>query len=362
MRQTANLVEGYSPAVTTAGSPYRAAGGPDGIASQTREGCNPRIENVMPSSPRRLEPYLWLGLLLGLVWAFWPTLVDMTDRWWTDSKYSHGYFVPLFSLWLLWRGYRRAGKSIEQYTQTASWWGLPIIAAGLALYLSGAFFFIDLLSELALLPTLAGLCICLGGWSFLGVAGWAIAFLAFMLPLPYQAEVLLAHPLQRVATEASTFLLQMVGVTASAEGNIIVLNSRKLNVEEACNGLGMLVTFFALAAAVALAVKRPWLDKVLILVSAIPVALLANILRITITGILSETVGGETAMLFYHDLAGYFMMTLALVLIWVELKIWSRLLIEVPEETTESIGHGLGFGPAPAPAAPPAPKKSHIVL
>jgi exosortase len=316
----------------------------------------------MPSPLRRLEPYLWTGILVGLVWAFWPTLVDMTNRWWVDPKYSHGYFVPLFSLWLLWRGCRRAGKSVEQYAQAATWWGLPLIAAGLALYLSGVFFYLDWLSELALLPTLAGLCVCLGGWSLLGAAGWAVAFLVFMLPLPYQVEVLLANPLQRVATEASTFLLQMLGVTASSEGNQIVLNSRRLNVEEACNGLGMLVTFFALSAGVALVIKRPWLDKLVVLASAIPVALVANILRITITGVLSETVGGQTAMVFYHDLAGYFMMTLALVMIWLELKIWSRLVVEVPEESVEAIGQNFGFTPPATPAPPAKQRKPNIVL
>ena len=115
---------------------------------------------------------------------------------------------------------------------------------------------------------------------------------------------------------------------AFAEGNVIQLNEAQIGVVEACSGLSMLITFVALSTAAALVVKRPLLDRLVLVASSIPVALLANIARICLTGILHETVGGHAASTFYHDLAGWLMMPLALVLYWLEIWVLSRLLIE----------------------------------
>src|SRR5262249_60580008 len=119
---------------------------------------------------------------------------------------------------------------------------------------------------------------------------------------------------------------------AFAEGNVIRLNEARIGVVDACSGLSMLITFIALSPAAALIVKRPLLDKAVLVASAIPVALVANIARIVMTGVLHETAGAHASMTFYHDLAGWVMMPLALVLYWVEIKILSRLLIEVRHE------------------------------
>src|SRR5262249_35685267 len=146
----------------------------------------------------------------------------------------------------------------------------------------------------------------------------AIAFLVFMLPLPFRVEVALSHPLQRVATYLSTYALQTLGFAAVSEGNIIILDNVRIGVVEACNGLGMLVTFVAMTTATVLIVRRSWIETVLILLSAIPIALLANVLRITTTGILHAEVGGQIGDIVFHDLAGWLMMPIALCLLWLE--------------------------------------------
>ena len=181
---------------------------------------------------------------------------------------------------------------------------------------------------MSFLPCLAGLWLLIGGrtaWRW----GWpAIAFLAFMVPLPYTLSLSLAGPLQRLATLASTFLLQTIGMPAVAEGNVILLNEVEVNVVEACSGLRMLVVFFAFATAVALIVKRPLWEKLLLVASAIPIALVVNIMRITATGLLYETVSGAAAKLVFHDLAGWLMMPVALALLGLELQFLKRLVIE----------------------------------
>src|SRR5262249_49976835 len=97
-------------------------------------------------------------------------------------------------------------------------------------------------------------------------------------------EVAMAHPLQHFATLASTYLLQTAGIPALAEGNIVVLSESRIGVVEACNGLGMLVLFFAVSTALAFVIKRHLWERFVILVSAVPVALAANVARITVTG------------------------------------------------------------------------------
>jgi exosortase len=216
--------------------------------------------------------------------------------------------------------------------------------------MAGAYFYFGALSEVAFLPALAGLCLCLGGWRLLRIAGPSIAYLLFMLPLPFSAEVALANPLQRLATVASTYLLQTCGLAASAEGNRIVLSQPEpLNVAEACSGLGMMMTFCAMATAVAIVLKRPLLDKIVVVVSALPVAVAANVFRITLTGILYETVGTQVGNFIYHDLVGLLvMMPVALLLIWLELKILSRLLVETEPKAPIAFGLTLGLSPMPA--------------
>jgi exosortase len=179
-----------------------------------------------------------------------------------------------------------------------------------------------------------------------------------MLPLPYQVERALAYPLQQVATQVSTYALEVLGFQATSEGNIIWVNDdSRIGVVEACGGLSMLLTFFALAVAFALVLPRRPLDKCLVVASAVPIALFANVVRITLTGVLHELTGDGFARVFFHDLAGWFMMLLALGLLWLELQILSRLLVEpLPSRTAKHRIHGKSSrhsrGVAPAASTP----------
>jgi exosortase len=261
---------------------------------------------------------------LALIWAYWTSLTDMAWRWSHDPQYAHGYLVPGFAAVLLWlRRDRLATGQLEP-----AWQGAPVLAFGIGLRLFGAYFHYVWLDAVSFLPCLAGLWLLTGGktaWRW----GWpAVAFLGFMVPLPYGFSLSLAGPLQRLATIASTFLLQTLGMPAVADGNVILLDEVEVNVVEACSGLRMLVVFFAFATAVALIVKRPLWEKLLLVVSAIPIALVVNVLRITATGVLYELVNGQVAKLVFHDLAGWLMMPVALVILGLELQLLKRLVID----------------------------------
>ncbi len=262
---------------------------------------------------------------VAILWAYWTTLAEAAERWAHDPQYSHGYLVPGFALLLLWLRRDRVTSDFRP-----NWLGLGVLGGALALRLTGTYFHLSWLDPISLLPALAGICLLFGGLRCLAWAWPAIAFLFFMIPLPYSLSIAAAGPLQRLATEASTFLLQALGRPAVAEGNVILLNEIELGVVEACSGLRMLVVFFALSTAVAILIKKPLWERLLICASAVPIALVTNILRVTVTGVLHDTVGKEIADAVFHDLAGWLMMPFALGLLALEMKFLKHLLIEVP--------------------------------
>jgi exosortase len=286
---------------------------------------------------RLLNPTAWrqaaarhrtAGLLLAtalvLLWAYAPTLTAMGQRWSNDPKYSHGFLVPVFAAVVLW--VRRPAH--PDVALQPSWGGVPWLATAAVLRLGAAALYLEWLDALSLVPAMLGLCALLGGQPTLRWVWPAVVFLIFMVPAPYSVEVALAQPLQRVATSLATYFLQTAGLPAVAEGNVIWIDEVRLGVVEACSGLGMLITFFALSAAVALVLAHSWIERVVLFASAIPIAVLTNVVRITLTGILYVTAGGTAARVVYHDLAGWLMMPLALGLLWLELKFLASLFLD----------------------------------
>src|SRR5262249_5187392 len=144
------------------------------------------------------------------------------------------------------------------------------------------------LSAGALIPTLFGIALLVGGPAAFRWSAPMILFLGFMIPLPYAIETALGRPLQSIATQGSTWMLQTLGLPAVSEGNVILLEHGRFAVVEACNGLSMLLTFAAMTTAMAMVVNRPLLDRLLLVLSTIPVAVFVNIVRIAANGVAIE--------------------------------------------------------------------------
>ncbi len=318
-------------------------------------------ESTIPARPPLLSPVAALLIpLAGLVWAFWTTFAELTQAWKLNPQYSHGWLVPVFAAVLLYA--RRDRLDFNAFRPSA--WGLPVLALGVAVRLVGAYFYWSWLDPISLLPTLLGLGLLVGGWAFVRWAWPAVLFLGFMIPLPYSLAVALSGPLQHLATIVSTFVMQVLGLPALAEGNVILLNEHQINIVEACSGLSMLVVFIALSAAMAVVVARPLFDRLLLFVSAVPIAVVANILRVTVTGVLYDTVSGETAHTFFHDVAGWLMMPLALGMLWVELKILDRLFVAAPISARLPAARRTPTeprGPRPRQSPPPARNRSRVL-
>jgi exosortase len=268
-----------------------------------------------------------------LLWAYWPTLLEAAARWREDPQYSHGFLVPIFSAYLLWRNREQLIAAADH----PRWWGVALFLTGAAVRLAGYGLYLPWLDMTSLLICLAGWAATAGGRPALRAALPAILFLGFILPLPYRIQNAMSGSLQRTATLASTYLLQTLGVPAVAEGNTIVLSEVRMGIVEACNGLSMLVTFFALATGFAILVRRPWWDRLILVASAAPIAVAANVVRITVTGALYEASRNELAQVVFHDVAGWLMMPLALLMLFAELAILRRVIIAKP-------GPGAAYG------------------
>src|SRR5947209_10834208 len=300
--------------------------------------------------PAHSRPFLLgasLVSLLALVWSYWTTLAEMAQTWSSKPQYSHGFLVPLFAGVLLWL--RRDRLRPDDFRP--GWWGLPLVAAAVALRLYGTYYHYAYYDAVSFVLCLAGVWLMVGGWPAWRWAWPAVLFLLFMVPLPDRVNLALSVPLQTVATESSTYVLQTIGLPAVSEGNVIRINDSLIGIVEACSGLRMLVVFFALSTGMALVIKAPLGDKLVLVFSSVPIALLVNIIRITLTGALSEMVSSQVAHVFFHDVAGWLMPPLALGFLWLEWKALGKLLIEVPHGN-RGVPKGRRAS-APAPAAPP---------
>lgn len=262
-----------------------------------------------------------------LLWTYWQTLAVLATRWDSEPTYSHCFLVPVFCGVLVWLRRDR----LRDVTLAPNWLGVPLLLLGAGMRLAAARYYLEWFDGLSLIPCVAGLILLTGGLPLLKVVYPAVLFLGFMIPLPFRFETALGGPLQSVATIASTFGLQLFGYPAISEGNLILIREHTIGVAEACSGLRMLVVFFAVSSAAAICIDKPLWERILVVLSAIPIAIVSNVIRIVATGVLFEVAGRELAKLVFHDLAGWLMMLLAVALLRLELWILSGILIDPPD-------------------------------
>lgn len=276
-----------------------------------------------PLQNQDLVPRIVAGLAVLAVgiWAYLPTLGDIVHAWETEPDYSHGYLVIPAALFFMWtrRGTR---PSVE-----APGWlvGLSLVGISLMIRLFAAVYYFESIDGWSMLIWLAGVVALLFGNAMLLWALPSIAFLIFMIPLPFRIENMLSLPLQRIATKLSCWTLQLFGQPAISEGNTILIGDHRLEVEQACSGLRLFVSIMALAFAYLLLVKRTWWEKALLLVSVVPIAIVANAARIVATGLLYEYASSDAAKKFSHDFAGWAMIPLAAALFGLVLWYLSKL-------------------------------------
>jgi len=299
-----------------------------------------------------------------LCFLFRPELERIVRLWLTDASWSHGFLIPLFSLYFvnqrrddilaleyapdplfrLLRG-RKPGRLPPGGTRP-SYLGLLLLLGTLAFYgfnlvsPSGYAYF----RPLSVIAALGAVVLFLGGWPLVRHTWLPILFLVFAVPLPRRYYVGLTMPMRKIAASVATALLNLVGgVEASATGVIIdvVYQGRRLepglNVAEACSGMRLLMAFLALGVAMAYLHQRPLWQRLVLLASTVPIAIFCNIVRVTATGFIYVFLHPEFTQGVYHDLLGLAMLPLAFGLYGFLAWFMSSLFVEEDDALGETV-------------------------
>ena len=274
---------------------------------------------------------LWVGgacLAAGL-WVYWPALGELVRAWNTEPDYSHGFLVIPLAVLFLW--FRRA--SFPGLTATSPVLAIVLLATSVALRAFGAKYFMTFMEGWSIVPWVAAVVVAIGGRPLLRWCLPSIGFLIFMVPLPFRIEGELSAPLQRIATKISTTALQLLGQPAFSEGNVILLGEERLEVAQACSGLRLFMSVLALTYAYIAIVVRPWWEKLILALAAIPIAIIANSARIVTTGLIYECTKSEWARSLAHDSAGWAMIVIAAVMF--SLLLWYLKVLIYEEEIVD---------------------------
>lgn len=261
----------------------------------------------------RLIPVWQVIVLAALsIWLYWHTLERLTLQWWRDANFSHGFLVPLFSGYVIWR----KREQIVKIALKPSWFGLVFLLAGLLMLLVGEMGAELFLARTSLLLLLAGIVILYFGWMFFRCVLFAWAFLLLMIPIPAILFNKITFPLQQLASQLAAAALPLFGVPVLREGNIINLSSIALEVAEACSGIRSLMSLLTLAIMYGyLMDQRSWV-RWLLAISAVPIAVAANSFRVIGTGLLVQYWDPEKAEGYFHESWGWLTFVMSLFLLY----------------------------------------------
>lgn len=294
--------------------------------------------------------YVLLALAItGVVAAFAPVLDQLYQIWSLQPEYSHGVIVPILAAYLIWR----KRSELRDLPFTGSWYGLILVAAGVALRVIGYFSTMHTIERYAFLLVLYGLVLSLTGTAIFRRLWMPLAVLIFMVPLPISMTQGLSLDLQLLSSALGVALIRAVGISVYLEGNIIDLGSYQLQVAEACSGLRYLFPLMTLAFLVAILFRGPLWKRALILISSVPITIVMNSLRIGLIGISVEAWGPRMAEGVLHDFEGWLVFmfsTGALLLVSVGLAKLGSKTGSGPARWSDAFD----FGPTTAPPAPSA--------
>ena len=300
------------------------------------EGVSPADRGWVGLGPYDFAKIITVAALLGFL--FRDEIARIVHVWTTDPNWSHGFLIPLFSLYFVNRrrrdilGLEYAGDPLVDLLRGCRPQRLspgqtrPNYLGLLLLLLILAFYAFNVLSPagyaylrpISLIAAVGAVVLFLGGWRLLRCTWLPIVFLVFAVPLPRRYYVGLTMPLRHMSATVATALLNMVGgLEATANGVVIdiVYKGQRLepalDVAEACSGMRLLMAFLALGVAMAYLHERPAWQRAVLLLSTVPIAVLCNIIRVTTTGFLYVLAGRQYTQGVYHDALGLAMLPLA---------------------------------------------------
>ena len=267
-----------------------------------------RTEKTLAATGFSWLSVLWFGVLLAVCYA--PVIQRLVRQWFADPDMGHGFFVPAVAGYIVWL----KRHEFLSLAPSPNWWGLAIVVLGaVQLYVAtlGAELF---LARTALILSLIGIILLLGGSGHLRILAFPLFLLCFMIPIPAIIYNQITFPLQLIASRLAESVLSFAGIPVLREGNILELPRKTLNVVEACSGIRSLLSLSFLSLVYAYFFDRKVWMRAVLLVATIPIAIAANASRVTLTGILSEK-DPELAEGFFHGASGGVIFLVALAIL-----------------------------------------------
>jgi exosortase len=262
-------------------------------------------------------------VFLLVVWfaAFIPVYASLVDTWLNNSNNSHGILVPLISAYLIWQ----KRDQLQRTPASVSGWGALILCLSVILYILSFAGAVTVVSRAMIVFSLIGLVLFNFGPAIFSIIRFPLFYLFFMIPVPVSIYGIVAFPLQLFATKVSELLMHVVSIPVYREGNMLYFAQTQLEVAEACSGLRSMTAFIMLSFLFAYMMKTRYWPRLTIILSAIPLALFANILRVTGTGILAHFYGSKVARGFLHEFSGLAVFAFGFVLLLGEYLLLNRL-------------------------------------
>lgn len=275
-----------------------------------------------------------VALLILICVTYADSLQYMLHIWMSDENYGHGMFVPVIATVLIWN--RR--HTVADVPVTHQWWSLGLLTFAAALFVAGLLSALYILQLLSWWLSIVALVTAMIGLSGVVSLMFPLLFLLTMLPLPQFVSQGLANQLQLISSSLGVGCLQLVGITAFREGNVIDLGPIQLQVVEACSGLRYLIPLITLALLFAYLFNRTWWKRALICLSSIPIAIALNGFRIGLVGVLVEYFGAEAADGALHFVEGWMLFVASVGLL--SLVVWllgTRSFLELSEPSIHSL-------------------------
>lgn len=266
------------------------------------------------------------------IWLFRDLLRNCVVRWISEPQYSHGWVIPIMAVIL---GWSRRDRILSGVCRSGSF-GVALCLTGVVGHLIADYLYIEAADAISFLFCVSGVLLTVWGTRFFQGVWPAAVFPVFMLPLPFQIERMLSEPLQLIGASESAYIIQTLGIPAIAAGNTILMGDTRLGVADACSGLRMMMVFLAISTAAVILSRRTRWEKILIFLSAVPIALVSNIVRIVATAVAHQSLGRKMADLVFHDLSGWLMMPLAMLLLYLELRLFDWIFI-LQEDTVPGL-------------------------
>lgn len=254
---------------------------------------------------------LWAPFV-ALVVVYLPALYELVTTWSQDANYSHGFLVPLVSLWLVWQ----KRQQLSAATTSVNAGGLALIIFSMALFVignGGAEYFTV---RVSFVMALFGVVWYLFGGEIVKLVWFELCFLFFMVPIPYVIYFALTFPMQLLASKITAGILSAIGMQVVRQGNILNLaDGISLEVAEACSGMRSLMSLLALGALFAYMTQKRFAGKIILFLSTIPIAVAANVFRVFITALLAATVTPDVASEPLHSIMGLSVFVVSFILL-----------------------------------------------